>query len=468
MSTLRNVFSNSRRSGDQRYGNVFLKVEAIDPQAQVDKAYMGTISGTIVGGVHDGTEVTAAIRTALGNSNTPKVANFVDPSDKSYITPGCYLSLEGAEKVGKVLMARWANKMGGPDAELVLNKPVRIAPATDRKGNVRRFGTGATMYNAHILHMDGAVACTSEDTLRAGIAGALEARGGVMLVALVPEGDSLSRASAFAWRKVEEGGEPAELGVSVEEVYEGIGPAEVDAIFAEGGKIDVVPVETVRLGRKVSQEVDKGNSSAIDVSRFKMGGKGARVEAALKGMAPEQVDAVKRQFLSFASADVAETFGAEGWKGISDEALKEFFAQAEVALPPASGHSYAYANLVMQHYKDENGQRTASRFVTKGRTTSNPVPRDAIATPSDEGAAKRYYESFKSAVSGMAAIDAAGPSRSVTNDASPAAASSVSAPVDEPQVGEVQLAGPAVIHTGGTEADIDQLLDEIADDHMAL
>ena len=378
-----------------------LKVENYGDEATGEDCYPGVIGGKVMGGLLDGRTVSIAVRKTLTNQRVTQVADLQNEDSLSHTLPGGYLAFEGVRSDGGKLTAQWLNRMGGPDAVVRSGMPIQIAPSYDRDGNVRRFKVnGATVFNAHIMHLPQCETAENKDSLRTALASALEDKGAA-LVALAPgagaDSESWARQTHLAipsWRD----GARIPAADAADEFLARHGEPSLQPRFNAGAKADVIPLEIVRLSSRVCESIDSGGKHAVPITRYQTGGIGVRIEAALRRSGPEAAEKLENAFLSQAHPHARESFAAKGWKGVWGSDISRFFAAADIELPYIPKYGFAVSTAFFRHYVSGDN----NLYLAKARPLTAALPRNAVPTPSDPDAHARHHAAVYEAVSRLA------------------------------------------------------------------
>lgn len=370
---------------------VVLQVQGYDQGHGVSENnfYPGVIKGRVMGGLLDGKTISVSIRKTLSNRNVLKVADLINKGKFSYTPIGGYLSLEGVRLDQGKITTQWLNCMGGPNAIIRCELPIQIAPSFGQDGQQRYFQVnGATIYNAQILHMaDGGTAHTP-DEFRPILHDALQARGAALIVKVLAQ-DVIRKTElvTVGWHQ----GKRMPVEKSVQDFLDRKGPEKLPEYFAGEAKVDVVPMEIVRLGSRVCKSIDAGAKHSVPINQYMTGGLGKQVEKVLKRSGKEFSGRLENTFLSHLHPRAKEGFASMGWQGVWNSDVIGFFATKGIYLPFVPKFGFAISTACLQPYGGD-------LYLTKARPFSDPIPRHAVPTMSDPHASTRFESSILNAV----------------------------------------------------------------------
>ena len=391
--------SGTNRRVQQYMSYAVLKVENYSNEMISENCYPGVVHGKVIGGLLDGKTVSVALRKTLTNQRVTQIADLQNQNKLSYTSQGGYIALESVKLENGKLTAQWLNRMGDKDAIIRSKLPTKIAPFYDRTGHIHRFKiNNATIYNAHILDMPNSNTASSEDELRSILTNTF-ANFGAAMVAFAPissyDSGQLERQTHLGfvgWREQNQ--------MSVEEATEYFLSQHENVVtyLKAGALIDVIPLETMRLGSRVCESIDAGGKSSVPISRYTTGGLGARIQSAIRRCDAKVGEKIECAFLAQANPKAKDTFTSLGWKGVWNKDIAQFFATANIILPMVAKFGFAVSTSFLKPYTSSEGEL----YLAKSRPLTVPLPRDAIPTPSDPSAHTRYYASIYGAVTKLA------------------------------------------------------------------
>lgn len=445
MTTAANLFK-ARSANRARPEARLLEIVSFDRDAKIDGCFPGTMVAKFIDGPKKGQTITVALTDNGKNAKTPKVENLTAAKDKSFTVAGGIIHADNLVEAGGHYTATWVNHFAKDNAPGGLTHVhagimMRAMPVTrynpgSRDYQPAKHASGANRYRTEFLHVDQAQATSSIDEARAALARAFEGVEGsigvdsnraVVAVGMIhQENGEIARSERIIWRGYNKGEERVfTVQEAVDNAIENIGADKLEGIFAEGGKLDIIPMSWLEAGKKTSEEIDKfmssdkiGGRAIIDVKNYRFPGDGA-------------------------------------------------------------GFGFAPSNVLTQHYQDRDLNILPGEFTFKGWRAGALLPLSAINTPSDPDAAKRYYAPRNAAeAEKRAAADAA---RGATSDkpaeaggAAPAAGAATVAA--EPVVAQAPVADKAAAlmspaPEGSNDAPdviegLDAILDDIAADEL--
>ena len=440
--------------GRSKYvGNIVLKVESYDLSGVREDCFPGVVRGSAAGGPLDGRRIEISIRMTATNARVPKAAGFAQAGGMSHTPPGGYIAFENVRESRGQYAAAWANRFAGPGETLRVGLPARIMPSFDRGGGVRvNKETGATVYNAHILHPNGTKTADSCEGVRDGIAAAFESGNAALLVLISgpdPDSAEFRKRTLAAWRGWKDGA-PIPIEEAVEAALVRNGMLDFPAAFDAGAVCDIVPMEGLRVGGKVAESMDRGAKHSINLNSYRISGVGARIGAALRSADRETASKLEKAFLETAHPKARQSFMDRGWRGVWNVDVQRFFGARGVSIPSPGGFGFAVSTgLVKAYGTDGNGD--GGMFLAKARTLSNTLPAQAVPTASDPEAHLRYHRSFGEFVEKAAAAEPA-PDALQTGPAEPRYQSQAS-PVMQAAKAAERPPAPDAIAPAGDEAE---------------
>lgn len=303
-----------------------------------------------------------------------KVTEFSTPSDEttaSYTMVGGYIRFDSVKKVDdeEHYKANWANRFlkeaeNRKGDHILADQLTRVY----RQGTVTtRTGAQIPGYRMNILEASQAEVVTDRDALQQKFVTSFESHGGVLMYAKV-EGEILEQSVRLPivkdgenYRRMDAAEYAAEMVDSMDEsFFELLG----------NGDVCIVPMRNVRLGSKVCEGIAEtlkkaGNGPArfmtVNLNAYEREPLGQRLSYALaknrdgefqEGISQELVDRLKADFLETARPEERDALAKDGWRGVSDTALTEFFATKGVELAQPASAAWNVATIAVRPYKD--------------------------------------------------------------------------------------------------------------------
>ena len=384
------------RANSRPIGNLVLRVENYDTSITRLRCYSGIIEGTAAGGALNDRKVAVALRKTPSNQKVSKVSDFIDPSAMAHSPLGSYLAFSNVADESGAVTATWANKLANPDADMRIGLPIRIAPSIDKRGRTRRFRTsGATVYEAQVMHSADTEITNSFDQLKDAVCGALEYKSGcVLAVSTESPGGGRERRTGTVWRGWKNGSREY-LEDALQRIFSGKRRTSVERVFELGGVIDVVPLERLPVAPKSADSMDQGKRSAVALENFRTGGIGRRFDRMLSRTESEVAGVVVSQFLAEAGASAKAAFLDGGWRAVDDRDIRSFITRRELKLPRTSEFGFAISTASVLGGTNAGEGGSEGGFLAKARALSAAVPHDAVPTYSDPGALRRYFGGFE-------------------------------------------------------------------------
>ena len=383
-----------KRERPKFHRNLVLKVKRYDLERNVEGCYPGAVEGEVIGGPFHGREISVSLNRTHSNEKVSRFHEMALPGEKIHTAPEGYLAFSTVRELNNEFRANWVNKFADPESELKVNVPIQIAPVLEIGGGIRRFkSNNATMYRAFILDTDKATTNEHSSDVHEAVEECFS-NGNAAFLRLI--GPNEKRETLVFWRGWRDG-EPvptkeAALNVLADPVLE-----KIEAILEGGGKIDVVPLESLFVSPGTAESIDNGTFASIAIRDYCTGGIGYRMEAALKESQNPKTGELEKHFLAGLDKNAKGAFAEYGWTGIWTSDIEKFFRSLNIEPPKVPTYGYSLSTAVIKSYKSENGQE--SRFVTKTRSMGPTVSREFVPTPSDGEATDRFFAGFRDLVS---------------------------------------------------------------------
>jgi len=387
-----------------------VRVRDFEPDSTLDGCYPGRINATVAGGQFNGSDVRVSILETPTNINTRKVADLSRNGNPSFTPTGGYLSLSGAYFSGSDVYASWAGRFAGPEDEMRIGLPIQISPALDAEGNPRHYrSNSATVYNVSVLHVPELVTARSHGDLFKAVSDCFLDNRAAMLAYTDRSSGAVKRTTHMVWRGWRDGA-PMPLDEAVLKVFSEPLHSKLEEAIQVCGSMEVIPIEPLRVGPLTAESIDQGRRNHVMMDAYSCGGLGGRIATALYQVGGEKAEAVNRAFLAGLYQNKKENFGRDGWKAMWNSDIKKFFSGLGQQLPVVPRTGFAISTAVLKPYRQKNNGRQ-EYFLARSRVLGPPVPRDAVATPSDPEAARRFFQEFRDIVENSARILMHGPER---------------------------------------------------------
>ncbi len=383
-----------RSTKEKYHRNLVLKVKQFDLGKTLVGCYPGAVEGEVVGGTNDGKKVWVAINKTATNGKVARFEDIIKPEARNHTPPNGYLAFSSVRESNNEFKANWVNKFADPDSELKVGVPIQIAPVLEMGGGIRRFkSNNATMYRAFILNTRGTNTIQQPTDVHKAVA-EIFADGQAAFLTMVAPNEP--RETMVLWRGWRDG-QPIPMDEAALKVMADPNLSKFESIKNGGGKIDVVPLESIFVSPGTAESIDKGLFANIAIRDYSTGGIGGRIEAALKQSRNLNTSDFEKSFLAGLDKNAKGAFAQYGWKGIWTSDIVKFFQDLEVEPPKVPTFGYSISTALIKKYKSEDG--IESCFLTKARSLGPTVSRDFVPTPSDEGSIERYFNGFRTLVS---------------------------------------------------------------------
>lgn len=383
------------RSTKEKYSrNLVLKVKQFDLGREQAGCYPGAVEGEVVGGTNDGKSVSVAINKTATNGKVARFADIIKPEAKNHTPTDGYLAFSSVRGNNSEFKANWVNKFADPDSELKVGVPIQIAPVLEMGGGIRRFkSNNATMYRAFILNTHETTTIQQPADVHKAIAEVFAKGNAAFLSMVAPD---VPRETMVLWRGWRDG-QPIPMDEAALKVIAEPQLSKFERIQNRGGRIDVVPLESMFVSPGTAESIDKGLFANIAIRDYSTGGIGGRIEAALKQSRNLNTSEFEKRFLAGLDKNAKGAFAQYGWKGVWTSDIVNFFQDLEIEPPKVPNFGYSLSTVVIKRFKTEDGVECS--FLTKARSLGPTVSRDYVPTPSDEGSIERYFNGFRNLVS---------------------------------------------------------------------
>ena len=382
--------------------NIVLKVSNYQSDATRGGCYPGMVIGEIMGGPSNGNPAEVMIRETPTNGKSRKVIDFMDKEGHAYVPPGGYISLSVDQKSDTLMIAGWATFLALSDAEMRIGLPIQIAPIRDSEGNNKVYqSNGATLYRASLLHMPVAETTNCQAKLYNSITECYANNMGAFLTLThVSKARNFIRNSFVTWRGWKDGA-PRPIDEAVLNTFSEPNHSHFEHVLQNGGKIDVIPLESLNVGPMSAESIDRGYKSNINIGSYSTGGIGSRIETALRQSDQSNAAAVNRAFMAGLHRGAKTAFAENGWRGVWNSDIKRFFNGLGIEVPAVPNMGYSVSTAVLRAFPDKKGEQREF-FLAKSRSLGPAIPLNSVATPSDPEAVKRYYDEFRNIVNNAA------------------------------------------------------------------
>ena len=373
--------------------NLVLKVKHFDLGRELAGCYPGTVEGEVVGGPYDGKTISIAINKTATNGKVARFEDIIKPEARNHTPPNGYLAFSSVRENNNVFNANWVNKFADPDSELKVGVPIQIAPVLEMGGGIRRFkSNNATMYRAFILNNQATTTAHHPSDVHKAVSEIFADGKAAFLTMVAPDEQRETMVLWRGWRD----GQPVPLDEAALKVMADPNLIKLEQNKQHGGKIDVVPLESMFVSPGTAESIDNGWFANIAIRDYSTGGIGGRIEAALKQSRNLNICEIEKSFLAGLNKNAKGAFTQYGWKGVWTSDIMEFFQDLAIEPPKVPTFGYSLSTAVIKRYKPEDG--VESCFLTKARSLGPTVSRDFVPTPSDEKSIERYFNGFRTLV----------------------------------------------------------------------
>ena len=365
-----------------------LKVKRYDLGNNRKDCYPGTVEGEVVGGPLHGRTVAVSLKRTHSNEQGVQLCDFGGPEADQPVPPGGYLAFNTVRELANDFRANGVNRFAGPEDELRVNVPIQIAPVLELGGGIRRFkSNNATMYRAFILQTDDATTARFTTDITEAARTIFAAGKAAFVVARTHGGD---RETSVLWRGWADG-RPVPVDQSLANHFNSGRKDTFTSLLQNGGRIEVMPLETVFVSPTTAESIDNGIFSRIAIREYCTGGIGHRLETALIHSKSDGGE-VQDHFYKSLDKHAQGAFDKYGWQGVWTSDIEKYIRKQEMEPPQVTTFGYALSTAVIKKYKTEKGKE--SRFVTKTMSFGPAVPREWVSTPSDPEAETRFKQGF--------------------------------------------------------------------------
>ena len=373
--------------------NLVLKVKQFDLGREQAGCYSGAVEGEVVGGPSQGKTVRVTIKKTLGNGKVARFEDIVKPETKIHVPVGGYLGFRSVWENKHECKANWVNKFADPGAELRIGVPIQIAPVLEIGGGLRRFkSNNSTMYRAFILNTREALISKQPSDVHEAVSKVFAEGHAAFLRMIAP---NQPRETMVLWRGWRDG-QPTPMEEAALKVFDEPNLSKFELNQKRGGKIDVVPLESIFISPGTAESIDNQSIASIAIRDYTTGGIGGRVEAALKESRNLNTIEFEKCFLAGLDKNAKGAFAKYGLPGIWTSDIVKFFQDLGIEPPKVPIYGYSLSNAVIKKHEFDDGQE--SYFLTKARSLGPTVTRDFVPTPSDEGSIERYFTGFRELV----------------------------------------------------------------------
>lgn len=463
MSTLLNALNKSMRKNTPRtlrgsanmvgkvleYGEKTIKVEVL--------------SGPIVGQVID---------IDPGNKKVKDFEKESKAQTSSYTPIGGILRFDSvsAQNDG-TYKSKWTNawiKNPGEDHQLLADQQVSY------------FDTGRTNSNdqpiisLRVLKRDNEMQVTSLDEMRDALADAFASSRSAMVV---DTSEGFASRSYYLPRDKDGNSyvykDPVEFATSLIDDLEPDAKEIFTQILATKG-LTIVPVRNITVGPKSAEETkasiakaeaagEKARIMTVNPYAYEAPSLGIRLSGALARkdregnleIAAEYAERLKDAFLATAKEDAKASFHADGWRGVSDTDLRDFFEANGVELKKHPTMTWNNASIHLQKF--DGGSDFFAAKTHESNRYGSPYP----ALKCCEELRAAYSTELHDAVLAVVKAPAA------TAEAKDEAPAAKSAEAEEPAANDVQQAEELAEAQAEEAASIDDMLNEIGNEPMS-
>ncbi|MBW3243395.1 hypothetical protein KUV57_12045 [Epibacterium sp. DP7N7-1] len=405
-----------------------------------------------------------------GNKTVKDFEKVSKAQTSSYTPVGGILRFDGVSRNNDgTYKSRWTNawiKNPGDEHKLMTDQLVSY------KNTGRKNSDGAPITNIQVMDAKNEKTVSDFDEMKSVLVDGFTNSGAVLVI---DTGEGFSSATYYlpGERKGDEyvRKDPNEF---AQELIDDIqGDAELSKLFGErmnAGHLTIVPVQRITVGPKSAEEaqnaIDKaeeaGNKARImtvNPYAYDAPSVGVRLVGALARkdreqnleIAEEYADRLKASFLASAPQGARDAFMADGWIGVSDADLKDFFEANGVALMKAPSQTWNTASIHLQQFGGSENFFAAKTHESYRYGT--PFPPLECAKEIRAAYATELHDAIMTVVKSPEAAADAKTDAPAAKDEAPKAD-----PEAEKKAAEI---------SAEQEADIDGMLDAIADQPMA-
>jgi hypothetical protein len=408
-----------------------------------------------------------------GNKKVKEFEKFSKAQTSSYTPIGGVLRFDGvsAEKDG-TFKSRWTNawiKTPGDEHKLLTDQLVSYSNSNGRKN-----ADGGPIVYVQVMDAKNEKAISSLEEMKAVLTEGFTSSGAVLVIDTgSEEGFTSSTYYLPGERKGDEyvRKDPAEFAQElVNDISEDDTVRKLFTDRMEAGQLTIVPVQRIPVGPKSAEEAQNAIDKAAEAGKkarimtvnpyaYEAPSLGVRLAGALTRkdrddkfqIAPEYGDRLKEAFLASAPQAARDAFMADGWIGVSDTDLKDFFEAKGVSLMKAPTQTWNTASIHLQKFSGSDNFFTAKTHESYRYGT--PFPPLECTKDIRASYANELHDAILAVVK--------------TPQAEADAKAETPAAKEETPKVDAEADKKAAELSAEQEADIDGMLDEIADEPMA-
>ncbi|MDE2674491.1 MAG: hypothetical protein OXH65_05215 [Paracoccaceae bacterium] len=375
------------------YRHLVLKVDRYDLETTLPGCYPGSVKGEVMGGPLNGRTVSLSLKTTPGNGNVARLKEFADPESKRYTPTEGFLAFSSVAAKGNRITASQVSRFAGPDTDIRRDIFLQFAPVMDTStGGVRRFKlNNATMYRAYIVDPGECRSPWNMDELRETVS-EIFSTGEAALLALINRDNTRETLALWpGWRN----GQPLTLGESVSKALAEPNQSRFSDVLARGGKIDVLPLDSMFVSPFAAASIDQGIRDNIPARGYRTGGLGARIDKALTSIgrhSPLSRAYLESEFMASLPGSAKDEFAEHGWQGIEECHIGFFLADLGIKPPKVPTYGYALSTVAVNWFEGKDGQNLCS--LTKARPLGPVLTRNHLPTVNDPGAHMKFLDVF--------------------------------------------------------------------------
>lgn len=409
-----------------------------------------------------------------GRTPISEFKNESDETTSSYTKVGGYIRFDKVSRVEgeEHYKANWANRFA-KEAEnskgdfLMADVLTRVF----RAGSLQtRSGAKIPRYRMNILDADNAEVITTREALTQKLTDGFSSHGGVLLLAKVDGAVREMQVNLPFGQNAQGEYIRNDAGEFAAELVDGMDETLIAPL--EAGDLCVAPMRSVMLGKKVCEGIAEtlkkaGDGPArfmtVNLNAYEREPIGLRLSYALgknndgdfrEGINQELVDRMKAEFLETARPEERDALAKDGWRGVSDTALTEFFAAKGVEIRQPDAMAWNVSSVLARPYKDNPDDFLILKSHEAARS-AKPFPQQIEFL---KDARAEHFDEMR-----LAVISAVGGPVKKVEQAAPAA--DADAPAKEAPAAKSY---DEDLDNEGEENSIDELLGELPDDAMEL
>ena len=367
------------------YKNLVLQIDRYNPETLLQGCYKGSVTGKVAGGPLNGKIIKLHIQGPQYLSPThgwEELPRF-RKSPRHTLATGGYINFRSVSRVegnDSILLARMVDNLALPGTEMRIDMPIQFAPALDKEGRTRQFkSNNATMYRAFILNSDEAITARFGGDVYNAVANAFMTNKAAILAVIKPDG---KRETKFLWQGTDTVAEALNryLVINMES------QVNYRTLLRMGGRIDVIPLETMFVDPETAHEIDI--NGLIFNRAYKIGGICGSIQTALRTADKATREVVEKAFAAGLSKDAWASFAEFGWKETWLEDINRFLQDLAIEPPKVPTYGFALSTAAVKKINE-------AKVLSWSQALGPAVSLDYVSTPSDPDAPERFVTSFE-------------------------------------------------------------------------